>query len=87
MSNNSTVAPTLFTTYSFRQASEQHVALRTGLGIIAFLSVSGNGLLLLVFLKNRDILRTPYSWFILSLAITDMTTGKFQSRGGEPLNL
>lgn len=61
---------------SYRQASEQHVALRIGLGIIAFLAFTGNGLLVIMFVKNRHVLlRTPYSFFILSLAVTDMTTG------------
>lgn len=63
---------------SYRQASEQHVALRTGLGIIAFLSFTGNGLLVVLLMKNREILKTPYSLFILSLAITDMTTGTLE---------
>ncbi|XP_020897497.2 bombesin receptor subtype-3 isoform X2 [Exaiptasia diaphana] len=72
LNNTTSVFPTVT---SYRQASEQHVALRTGLGIISFLSFTGNGSLVLMFFKNRDMLRTPYSMFILSLAVTDMTTG------------
>ena len=72
LNNTTSVVPTVT---SYRQASEQHVALRTGLGIISFFSFTGNGLLVLMFITNRDMLRTPYSMFIFSLAITDMTTG------------
>lgn len=73
--NNTTILPPTTVT-SYRQASEQHVILRTGLGIIALLAFTGNGLLALMFIKYRQtLLRSPYSYFILSLAITDMATG------------
>ncbi|XP_032219691.1 phe13-bombesin receptor isoform X2 [Nematostella vectensis] len=74
MWNNST-SPVPTTPPYYRQASEQHMALRTTLGVVAVLAMTGNGLLVTVFLKNRELLRTPYNMLILSLAVTDMTTG------------
>ena len=69
---NVTAAPT----EAYRQASEQHVSLRAALGTIAVLSFLGNGLLVLVFIRNQCLLKTPYNALILSLALTDMTTGE-----------
>lgn len=56
-------------------SGELHMALRVSMGIIAVLSILSNGLLIAVFLRNRSLLRSSYNVLILSLAVTDMTTG------------
>lgn len=56
-------------------SGELHMALRVSMGIIAVFSILSNGLLIAVFLRNRSLLRSSYNVLILSLAITDMTTG------------
>ena len=43
-----------------------------GISVSAFL---GNGLVCVVVMLNRDILRSAYNTFLFSLAITDMLTG------------
>jgi len=72
--NNTTLTPDA--TDMYQEASEPHLALRVSMGIIAVVAFCSNGLLVLVFLRNRALLRTPYNVLIFSLAITDMATGK-----------
>ena len=43
-----------------------------GISVSAFL---GNGLVCVVVMRNREILRSAYNTFLFSLAITDMLTG------------
>jgi len=43
-----------------------------GISVSAFL---GNGLVCVVIMRNREILRSAYNTFLFSLAITDMLTG------------
>ena len=43
-----------------------------GISVSAFL---GNGLVCIVVMRNREILRSAYNTFLFSLAITDMLTG------------
>lgn len=43
-----------------------------GISLSAFL---GNGLVCVVIMRNREILRSAYNIFLFSLAITDMLTG------------
>ena len=61
-------------------SGELHMALRVSMGIIAVLSILSNGLLIAVFLRNRSLLRSSYNVLILSLAITDMTTGMWLNK-------
>ena len=49
--------------------------LRIVFGIIACLSVLGNGLVCSVILKKRNNLRNSYNLMILALAIVDTLTG------------
>ena len=42
---------------------------------IAFLSVVSNGLLCVVILRNRELLRRPYNVLMFTLAISDTLTG------------
>ena len=72
MVNNSTVGPEVY----HEALSEPHMALRVSMGIIASVAFFSNGLLVVVFLRNRSLLRTSYNVLILSLAVTDMTTGR-----------
>lgn len=58
-----------------QDSGELNLALRVSMGIIAVLSICSNGLLILVLLRNRSLLRSSYNVLILSLAVTDMTTG------------
>ena len=43
-----------------------------GISVSAFL---GNGLVCIVVMRNREILRSAYNTFLFSFAITDMLTG------------
>lgn len=67
-------------------SGELHMALRVSMGIIAVLSILSNGLLIAVFLRNRSLLRSSYNVLILSLAVTDMTTGMWLIRVRHILN-
>lgn len=69
--NTTTGSPDL----DYMHSTELHLAVRVTMGIIAVLSICGNGLLILLFLRNRVLLRSSYNVLILSLAVTDMTTG------------
>lgn len=51
-------------------------AVRVTFGVIALLAVSGNGLVCAVILRCRSMLKNSYNLMILSLAFTDMFTGK-----------
>ena len=51
-------------------------ALRVTFGVIALLAVLGNGLVCAVILRCRRMLKNSYNLMILSLAFTDMFTGK-----------
>ena len=51
-------------------------ALRVTFGVIALLAVLGNGLVCAVILRCRRMLQNSYNLMILSLAFTDMFTGK-----------
>lgn len=53
------------------------IGLRVAFGIIGTFAILNNALLLLVILKNRSMLKTPYNTLVLSLAITDFITGKY----------
>ena len=66
---------TNITSEFYQEAGEPHMAFRVTMGIIAVVAFCSNGLLVAVFLRNRALLRTSYNVLILSLAITDMTTG------------
>ena len=70
--NSTTGGPDLDSMHS----TELHLAVRVAMGIIAVLSICSNGVLILLFLHNRVLLRSSYNVLILSLAVTDMTTGK-----------
>lgn len=69
--NSTTGGPDLDSMHS----TELHLAVRVAMGIIAVLSICSNGVLILLFLHNRVLLRSSYNVLILSLAVTDMTTG------------
>ena len=49
--------------------------LRIAFGIIALMGFVSNGLLCVVILKNRKMLRSAYNLLIFSLAVTDLLTG------------
>ena len=70
MMNNTTI------TEDYQQAGEPHMALQVSMGIIALVAFCSNGLLVVVFLRNKLLLKTPYNVLILSLAVTDMVTGE-----------
>ena len=75
--NNST-----YTTAPTQHKSSVHdsnVTLRVIFGIIAFLSLLGNGLVCTVILKRRNNLRNSYNLMILALAIVDTLTGMLTS--------
>lgn len=50
--------------------------IRVLFGIIGSLAIINNSLLLVVIFRNRALLKTPYNRLVLSLAITDLITGK-----------
>ena len=52
--------------------------LRVAFGIIALNACVSNGLLCVVILKNRKMLRSAYNLLIFSLAVTDLLTGNFK---------
>lgn len=45
------------------------------LGVISVSAFLGNGLVCVVIMRNREILRSAYNTFLFSLAVTDMLTG------------
>lgn len=51
-------------------------SLRVIFGVIGTFAILNNVLLLVVILKNRSMLKTPYNTLVLSLAVTDFITGK-----------
>ena len=51
-------------------------SLRVIFGVIGTFAILNNALLLVVILKNRSMLKTPYNTLVLSLAVTDFITGK-----------
>lgn len=53
--------------------------LRVAFGVIGTFAILNNALLLVVILKNRSMLKTPYNTLVLSLAITDFITGKYNN--------
>ena len=56
---------------------ERPLVLQILFGVISLLSFGGNGLFCFVITRHhRVLLRSPYHILILSLAITDMLTGK-----------
>ena len=55
--------------------------LRVAFGIIALKACVSNGLLCVVILKNRKMLRSAYNLLIFSLAVTDLLTGNFKFKG------
>ena len=60
---------------------DPHMAFRVCMGIIAVVAFCSNGLLVATLLYNKTLLRTPYNVLILSLAVTDMTTGYLVPHG------
>ena len=50
--------------------------LRVTFGVIASLALLGNGLVCAVILRSRSMLQNSYNLMILSLAFTDMFTGR-----------
>ena len=50
--------------------------LRVTFGVIASLALLGNGLVCAVILRSRSMLKNSYNLMILSLAFTDMFTGR-----------
>ena len=55
--------------------------LRVAFCIIALEAFVSNGLLCVVILKNRKMLRSAYNLLIFSLAVTDLLTGNFTFKG------
>ena len=55
--------------------------LQVAFGIIALKACVSNGLLCVVILKNRKMLRSAYNLLIFSLAVTDLLTGNFKFKG------
>ena len=51
-------------------------AFKVFFGIIATSAMFGNGLLCLVLLQNRQMLKKPYNMLIFSLAVADFFTGR-----------
>lgn len=49
--------------------------LRVAFGVIALMAFVSNGLLCVVILKNRKMLKSAYNLLIFSLAVTDLLTG------------
>lgn len=74
MNNNTSVIPD-YQGQSSDPHIEPHIALRVCMGIIAVVAFLSNALLVVVFAHNRSLLRSSYNVLIVSLAITDMTTG------------
>lgn len=70
LNNSSTVSPG-----PAQDQFDPHMAFRVVMGIIAVVAFCSNGLLVATLLYNKALLRTPYNVLILSLAVTDMTTG------------
>jgi len=69
----------MYTTYFAGNQSHidySRTALRVTFGFIALLAVLGNGLVCAVILRCRKMLKNSYNLMILSLAFTDMFTGK-----------
>ena len=64
---------------SLPTAPSSHLAysylLRVAFGIIALMAFLSNGLLCVVILRNRKMLKSAYNLLIFSLAVTDMLTG------------
>ena len=48
------------------------VLLTTGYAVLIFLSFAGNALVIAVFYKRYDKLRTPVNYFIVSMAVSDL---------------
>lgn len=61
---------------SSQQSSHSFLVVQVFLGGISVLSILGNGLVCVVIMRNRDMLRSAYNMFLFSLATTDMLTGK-----------
>ena len=55
--------------------------LRVAFGIIALEACVSNGLLCVVILKNRKMLRSAYNLLIFSVAVTDLLTGNIKFKG------
>ena len=51
-------------------------SLRITFGVIASLAFLGNGLVCVIILRSRAMLKNSYNLMILALAFTDMFTGK-----------
>ena len=60
------------------QASLQIV--QVFLGGVSVLALLGNGLVCVAIMRNRKILGSAYSRFLLNLAMTDFLTGKLRHR-------
>ena len=43
---------------------------------VAILSITGNLFFIALIVRNRKLMKNAYHWILLSLAITDMMTGK-----------
>ena len=51
------------------------IALHVLFGVIASLAFISNGVLILIVLRNKSMLKSSYNVLILCLAVTDMLTG------------
>ena len=57
------------------QSSSSLLVVQVFLGGISVSAFLGNGMICVVVMRNREILRSAYNIFLFSLAITDMLTG------------
>lgn len=68
---------------SQNSTDEQKIVARTALkicfAVVVFLSVTSNGLLVMVLVRNKLMLKAPYTIFILNLGIVDLMTGMVYS--------
>lgn len=56
--------------------NHSRTTLRVTFGVIASLALLGNGLVCAVILRSRSMLKNSYNLMIVSLAFTDMCTGR-----------
>lgn len=57
-------------------SSDKPIILQVMFAVISLLAFGGNGVFCVVIIRRRPLRRSPYHMLILTLAITDMMTGK-----------